>query len=154
MTSFSDANSSCFQTNPLITYKIWNTYRSACLVSQTTTWHHSSIDNVYLQVIDLNPAERCVLLSRQDIRRFETCLIIVILEPKSLSLLANLYSVRRLCLDCSAPPSLVRFDTLLRYPVPLFRSVRNFWVIPYNRTGILTPTIVEIISLIMYCLRL
>ena len=150
MTSFSDANSSCFQTNPLITYKS----ETLIVVPVSFRRHHSSIDNVYLQVIDLNPAERCVLLSRQDIRRLETCLIIVILEPKSLSLLANFYSVRRLCLDCSAPTSLVRFDTLLIYPVPLFRSVRNFWMIPYNRTGILTPTIVEIISLIMYCLRL
>ena len=34
-----------------------------------------SIDNVYLQVKDLNPAKRCVLLARKYFRRFETCLI-------------------------------------------------------------------------------
>ena len=45
-------------------WKVWNT--SACLISQTTVWHQSSTDDVYLQVIDLNCDKRCVLFARQE----------------------------------------------------------------------------------------
>ena len=86
-----------------------------------TIWHHSSINNIYLQVIDLNPAKRYVLLARLNIRRLETCLIMVIWRMKSPTLLTIFYSTHILSLN---PPPFVYFYMLLWYPFP-FRSIHT-----------------------------
>ena len=85
MTSSSGANSYCFQTNPL---------KSETFIIVPVSFRRRPSDTTHLlimftwQVIDLNPTERCVLLAKQDTKRLETCLIMLICGLKSPKLLA------------------------------------------------------------------
>ena len=68
-----------------------------------------------------------MLLTRQDIRRLETCLTMLMWGLKSPTLLAISHSVCALCID--PPSAIVRYYTLLGYPL---RILKCRYVYSYN----------------------